>query len=110
MFDPLSSAVNLDPSMDNPIKIQVPVNISYPALEGLLKKKMVGDYIPRQEEGMQEPPYAQILDVRIAGAAAGAYNVALKIRLRILRTMLKRDPVDLDVKAAQSTKKASSIR
>jgi hypothetical protein len=86
--------------MDNAIQIQVPISISYPALEGVLKKKMVGEYIPRAEEGATEPPYAQILDIGIAGSSAGNNRVVLNIRIRVLRTILKRDHVDLQVQAS----------
>lgn len=85
--------------MENAIKIQVPIFVSYPALEDVLKKQMVGEYIPRPEEGVDEPPYAQILDIGIEGSDLGVYNLSLRIRLRILRTVLKRDQVDLLVLA-----------
>lgn len=95
--------------MENAIKIQVPVSISYPALEGVLKKKMVGEYIPRPEEGVDEPPYAQILDVSIAGSSGDRWGVLLKVRLRILRTVMKRDHVDLHVHASLGYDNASQL-
>lgn len=85
--------------MENSIKIQVPIAVSYPALEGVLKQQMVGDYIPRPEKGDDTPPYAQILDVGIAGSSTGANDVILRIKIRVLRTVLKRDQVDLYVLA-----------
>lgn len=93
--------------MENAIKIQVPISVSYPALEGILKKQMVGEYIPRQEEGTTSLPYAQILDIGISGSAAGANEVILKIRIKILRTVLKRDQVDLLVFATLGYDNAS---
>lgn len=85
--------------MENAIKIHLPVSVSYQALEGVLKKKMVGDFIPRPEEEVNTPPYAQILDVGIAGSSTGDYDIILRIKLKILRTVLKRDQVDLYVLA-----------
>lgn len=85
--------------MENFVKIQVPVSISYSALEGVMKKKLVGEFIPRQTEDTDASPYAQILDVGLAGSSAGAGDIFLKIRIRILRTILKRDNVDLYVQA-----------
>lgn len=85
--------------MENAIKIQVPISVSYPALEGLLKKQMLGEYIPRQTEGEQEPPYAQIQGISMGGADTGDYDIILGLRIRILRTVLKRDQVDLLVYA-----------
>lgn len=86
--------------MENAIKIQVPISVSYPALEGVLKKKMLGEYIPRQVEGENEPPYAQIMGINMAGAETGDYDIILGLRIKILRTVLKRDQVDLLVYAS----------
>lgn len=86
--------------MENAVKIQLPVSVSYPALESLLKKQLVGEYIPKPEENTNEPPYAQILDVAITGSSAASFNISLRIKLRILRTVLKRDQVDLLVLAS----------
>lgn len=85
--------------MENAIKIQVPISVSYTALEGVLKKQMLGEYIPRPEKGSNEEPYAQILDIGITGSRASDYDVVLRIKIRILRTVLKRDEVDLLVMA-----------
>ncbi|OKL39684.1 DUF4403 family protein [Pontibacter flavimaris] len=86
--------------MEDAVRIYVPVSVSYPALEGVLKSQLVGQYIPKPEEGTDEPPYAQILDVGISGSSSGTQEVILRIRIRILRTMLKRDNVDLYVLAS----------
>lgn len=85
--------------MENAIRIQLPVSVSYTALENLLKKKMTGEYIPRQEEGSLEPPYAKILDVAVSRAENSQYDVALRLKINILRTVLKREQVDLMVLA-----------
>ena len=85
--------------MENAIRIQIPLTVSYAALEGLLKKKMRGEHIPRQEEGKNEPPYAKILDVAISPAETGNYDILLRLKISILRTVLKRDEVDLVVSA-----------
>ncbi len=82
--------------MEDSVRIYVPVSISYPALQGVLKNQLIGKYIPEQEAG---DPYAQILDVGISGSSSGSNEVILRIRIRILRTMLKRDNVDLYVLA-----------
>jgi hypothetical protein len=86
--------------MENFVKIQVPVSISYPALESVLKKQLVGEFIPKPTEGTEASPYAQILDVGLAGSSGGTGDIFLKVRMRILRTLLKRDQVDLFVQAA----------
>ncbi|WP_187261844.1 DUF4403 family protein [Pontibacter beigongshangensis] len=81
--------------MENLIRIHVPISVSYPALEGVLKQQMQGEYIPKPQPGATESPYAQILDVGIAGSSAGANTIILHVKLRILRTIMKRDQVDL---------------
>ncbi|MEJ8802252.1 DUF4403 family protein [Pontibacter sp. H249] len=81
------------------IRIHLPIAISYPALEGVLRKKMVGEFVPKPEEGEETAPYAQILDVGISGSSAGASEVILRVKIRILRTVMKRDQVDLYVLA-----------
>lgn len=85
--------------MENAIKIQLPLSVSYPAVEEVLKKKMPGETIPRTEEGADTQPYAQILDIGIEGSPTGAGELFLRIQLRILRTILKRERVDLLVRA-----------
>ncbi|GGG20428.1 DUF4403 family protein [Pontibacter amylolyticus] len=85
--------------MENFVKIQVPVSISYPALEGVLRKQLVGEYIPKPSEDTDANPYAQILDVGLAGSSSGTGDIILRVRIRILRTILKRDNVDLYVQA-----------
>ncbi len=86
--------------MENAIRIQLPISVSYPALEDVLQEKVVGEYIPRQEVGAGEPPYAQILDARIEGSGTGANDLIIRLSIKILRTVLKRDKVDLLVQAA----------
>jgi hypothetical protein len=85
--------------MENFVKIQVPISISYAALESVLKKQLVGEFIPKPSESTEASPYAQILDVGLAGSSSGAGDIFLKVKIRILRTILKRDNVDLYVQA-----------
>ena len=96
--------------MENPIRIHVPISISYPALEEVIKKKMVGEFIPPgKPEGNNEPPYAQILDIKLTGSATGTNEVILGIKLRILRTVLKRDQVGLIVHASLGYDNATQL-
>ena len=85
--------------MENFVKIQVPVTIAYPVIESVLKQQMVGEFIPRQTDEAGANPYAQILYVGLAGSSSGSGEVIVKVRIRILRTILKRDNVDLYVRA-----------
>ncbi|WP_299823891.1 DUF4403 family protein [uncultured Pontibacter sp.] len=85
--------------MENAISIRIPISVTYPAIEEVLKKRVVGEYIPKPEEGIDAPPYAHILDAGIAKSSTGANDIILAVKIRILRTMLKRDKVDLYVQA-----------
>ena len=91
--------------MEEPIRISLPVSVSYPALETVLKKQLVGEYLPKPEEGAE--PYAQVLDVGISGSSAAANEVILRVKVSILRTVMKRDNVDLYVLATLGYDNAS---
>lgn len=93
--------------MENAIRVQIPISVTYSAVEAVLKQQMVGEFIPRPEEGNEEPPYAQILDVGIAKSSTGPNDVILAVKMRVLRTMLKRDQVDLYVQATLDYDSAS---
>jgi hypothetical protein len=86
-------------SMENLVKIHIPITIAYPAIESVLKQQMVGEFIPKQGDEPGANPYAQILYVGLAGSSGGSGEVIIKVRIRILRTILKRDNVDLYVRA-----------
>ncbi|WP_242917792.1 DUF4403 family protein [Pontibacter liquoris] len=86
--------------MDKPVQLNVPVSVSYAALEGVMQQQLVGMYIPQPEEGAPTNPYARVLDVRIAGSKAGANIVLLRVQLQILRTVLKRDKVAINASVA----------
>ncbi|GAA4424679.1 hypothetical protein GCM10023188_04800 [Pontibacter saemangeumensis] len=93
--------------MENPVQLNVPLLVSYSALETVLQQQLVGMYIPPHDEGTASNPYAQVLDVGIAGSSAGIYNVVLRVQLKILRTVLKRDKVDLYASVALAYDNAS---
>ncbi|MER2998466.1 DUF4403 family protein [Pontibacter populi] len=81
--------------MENSVQLNIPLTISYAALESVLQQQLVGMYIPQPEEGVTTNPYAQVQDVGITGSRAGVHNLQLRVQLNILRTVLKRDNVDL---------------
>ena len=93
--------------MDSPVQLNVPLSVSYSALEAVLQQQLVGMYIPPTEQGTAANPYAQVLDVGIAGSSNGIYNVLLRVQLKILRTVLKRDRVDLYASVALAYDNAS---
>ena len=93
--------------MKNPIQLNIPLTISYSALETVLQQQLVGMYIPQPEEGTTTNPYAQVLDVGITGSRAGTHNLQLRVQISILRTVLKRDRVDLYASVALAYDNAS---
>jgi len=93
--------------MENAIQLSIPLSVSYPALESVLQQQLVGMYIPRPEDGIGGSPYAQVLNVGVAGSRASTYNLSLWVQLRILRTVLKRDKVDVYASVALAYDNAS---
>jgi hypothetical protein len=81
--------------MENAIQLNIPITVSYSALDAVLQQQLVGMYIPQPEEGTAASPYARVLHVGITGSKAGNNIVLLRVQLKILRTVLKRDKVDI---------------
>lgn len=81
--------------MQHPVSINVPISVSYAALERVVQQQLVNTFIPKPEPDTTVSPYAQILGVGLTGSSAGTYNLLLQVQLKILRTVLKRDKVDL---------------
>jgi hypothetical protein len=87
--------------MDNHhIKIRVPVSIPYTSLEEALRLKMVGEYISAKDDSGEEVKYAQILGVSLFNSSLKSYDITVALRLKVLRTLFKRDSVDIYVHAA----------
>ncbi|AKD03753.1 DUF4403 domain-containing protein [Pontibacter korlensis] len=95
--------------MENSIRIHVPVSVSYTALEGVLKSQLIGKYIPKPEKEVDSSPYAQILDVGIGGSSSGPNRIVLRLKIKILRTVMKRDQVDLYVLATLKYDNSSQL-
>ncbi len=93
--------------MENSVQLDIPFTVTYAALEGVLQQQLVGEYIPKSEGGAPENPYARVLDVGITGSSGGIYNVLLRVQLSILRTVLKRDKVELYASVALAYDNAS---
>lgn len=86
--------------MENTISINLPVFISYPALEAAVKKKMAGEFIKTREHTGEEVRQAQILNIAIGYSSHPAYDLVINLRISILRTLLRREAVDLQVLAS----------
>lgn len=86
--------------MENNIAIKVPITVSYAALERAARKKMEGEYISTKDGAGEETRHAQIHSLAIAPSNQAGYNLVINLKLSVLRTLLKRDRVDLQVQAA----------
>ena len=82
------------------IKINVPITIPYTTLERAARAKMVGEYITVKEDTGEDVRYARIVGISIFGSRTRPYDITVAIRVNVLRTLLKRDNVDLYVQAA----------
>jgi hypothetical protein len=81
--------------MEEPVKLYVPISITYSALEDVLRNQFVGGFIPKSGTQTHDSPYAQILDLGISGSSTSNAEVIVNIKIKVLRTVLKRDQVDL---------------
>lgn len=86
--------------MENNIAIKVPITIAYAALEGAARKKMEGEYISTKDGAGEETRHAQVHSLAIAPSQQPGYHLVIDLKLSVLRTLLKRDGVDLRVQAA----------
>lgn len=81
------------------IRFQVPVKISYEALEGFLRKKLVGEHISTEENG-ETTKYATILDVDLARSLRQGYDLAVDVKFKTLTTLFKNKEGSILVDAA----------
>ncbi|WP_224997817.1 DUF4403 family protein [Cesiribacter sp. SM1] len=82
------------------INIRIPVRISYASLEEALRLKLVGEYISAKDDSGEEVKYAQVLGVSLFNSNVKSYDITVALRLKVLRTLFKRDSVDIYVHAA----------
>ncbi|AHM62280.1 hypothetical protein D770_20155 [Flammeovirgaceae bacterium 311] len=82
------------------IRIRVPISVPYASLEEAIRLKMVGEYISAKDDSGAEVKYAQILGVSLFNSSLKNYDLTLALRLKVLRTLFKKDSVDIYVHAA----------
>lgn len=80
--------------------IRVPIQVPYTSLEQAMRLKMVGEYISAKDDSGEEVKYAQILGVSLFNSSLKNYDITLALRLKVLRTLFKKDSVDIYVHAA----------
>ena len=77
-----------DPLQDD-IRFQIPVKISYTALEGFLRQQLVGEHISTTGENGEETKYATFLDVDLAKSHVEGYDLAVDVKFKTLTTFFR---------------------
>ena len=70
------------------IRFQIPVKVTYKALETLLREKLVGEDITTENNG-EVTKYATILDLDLARSLQQGYDLAVDVKFRTLTTLFR---------------------
>ncbi|MDT0688048.1 DUF4403 family protein [Autumnicola psychrophila] len=79
--------------------IALPVRAKYSALEELLRKKLIGEKIKKEDDG-KITTYAEILDVAMERSLEEEYDFLLELKLRALTSLFRNKEGRLLVKLA----------
>ncbi|MUP47299.1 DUF4403 family protein [Gramella sp. BOM4] len=71
------------------IGLSLPVKIGFPVLNDLLKQKLIGEIISKDESEAKGSNYAQILDAIIYSSEKEEYDVCLELDLQTLTSFFK---------------------
>ena len=78
----------MEEPLQDDIKFQIPVKISYTAVEAMLRKQLVGEHITTESNG-DVTKYATILDLDLARSHSEGYDLAVDVKFRTLTTFFK---------------------
>lgn len=79
----------MNDELNENIRFQVPVKISYKALEGFLRKEMQGEFITTTGNNGEVTKYAEILDIALAKSLEPGYDLAVDVKFRTLTTFFR---------------------
>lgn len=82
------------------INITVPVIIGYHTLDEVLKAKLIGEIISKEDSEGNKSNYAQILDVSIEQSELEEFDLGLNISLQTLTSLFKNKRVQIYFHAA----------
>jgi hypothetical protein len=82
------------------IDITVPVIIGYHVIDKLLREKLVGEIISKENSKGEKSNYAQILDVSIQKSELEGFDLCLDIKLQTLTSLFKNKQVQIYFHAA----------
>jgi len=99
-----------DPLEDD-LRFQIPVKISYSALQGFLREQLVGEHISTTAENGEETRYAVIQDVNLAKSHEAGYDLAVDVKFKTLTTFFRNKEgsilLDASLQFDQGTQKLS---
>ncbi|MDT0645871.1 DUF4403 family protein [Zunongwangia sp. F260] len=81
------------------VVIALPVRAKYSALEELLRKKLIGEKIKKENDG-KISTYAEIMDVAMERSLEEEYDLVLELKLRALTSLFRNKEGRLLVKLA----------
>ncbi len=71
------------------IIVNLPVNITYSAIENMLREKLVGEIIKTEDDNGKISRYAQILDISIDSSEETEYDLVLDVKFQTLTSVFK---------------------
>ncbi|CAL67947.1 DUF4403 family protein [Christiangramia forsetii] len=86
---------NTERISDTNIDVTLPVKIGYSVIDELLRSKMIGEIISKEDSNGEKSNYAQILDVSIEKSQLEAYDFLLNINLQTLTSLFKNKQVKI---------------
>lgn len=99
-----------DPLEDD-LRFQIPVKISYSALQGFLREQLVGEHISTTAENGEETRYAVIQDANLAKSHEAGYDLAVDVKFKTLTTFFRNKEgsilLDASLQFDQGTQKLS---
>jgi len=79
----------LEDESQNDIRVNLPVNISYNAINDFLKKNVIGKLIRDEKESGEVTTYAEILDISIEQSPDEKFDIVADVEFRMLTQLLR---------------------
>lgn len=76
-------------ALQDDLRFQIPVKITYTALEDFLRGQLVGEHISTTSENGEETRYAVLGDVHLAKSQQPGYDLAVDVNFKTLTTFFR---------------------
>ncbi|APG61030.1 hypothetical protein LPB144_11710 [Christiangramia salexigens] len=86
-------------SLQQNIKVILPLSVKYAAIDKLLREKLTGEIIKKEDKAGEGSNYAQILDVTLEKSHKNNFDVQLNIKFQFLTTFFKNREADAEIHA-----------